>query len=132
MTQNRQEYYREYNKAYKSTENGLAARKAADKRFKQSEKGKEKKRIQDRRYRLQALGWSEERWLVYNYAQGGLCYFCGKSNFELGLNRELSADHSHKTGEPRALLCNICNTRIGYFERDFHLVLNYLKEKESK
>lgn len=59
--------------------------------------------------------------------QGGKCKICGVSYKKY--NRELSVDHDHITGEIRGLLCQRCNTLIGYLEKNSKLipiVYNYL------
>lgn len=43
--------------------------------------------------------------------QEGLCAICGEPQRR---NRLLAVDHNHKTGEVRALLCDSCNTALGY------------------
>ena len=48
--------------------------------------------------------------------QGGRCAICGKHQSEL--NRVLSVDHDHKTGNVRQLLCTKCNAAIGYLNDD--------------
>ena len=54
--------------------------------------------------------------------QCGLCAICGqperaKSNRSDGAIRRLAADHNHRTGQTRGLLCNFCNTQLGALER---------------
>lgn len=47
--------------------------------------------------------------------QGGVCGICGEEN---GSGHRLAADHDHKTGLIRGLLCHRCNTAIGLFRDD--------------
>lgn len=58
--------------------------------------------------------------------QGGVCALCGlpetalESNTRPGAEpkvKRLAVDHDHETGGVRGLLCFLCNTRIGYFEK---------------
>lgn len=77
---------------------------------------RDKMLAKQRERKLLAIGWTPERWSVVNYAQGGLCYLCGESDYSRGVNRNLSSDHSHDTGEPRSLLCYHCNTRLSWVE----------------
>lgn len=53
-------------------------------------------------------------------SQGGRCAICG------GLNdsRRLAIDHCHNTGKIRGLLCRACNTGLGSFRDDPHLMLS--------
>lgn len=44
--------------------------------------------------------------------QGGLCAICKAPE---ALDRTLSLDHCHETGEIRGLLCNACNVGLGCF-----------------
>ena len=58
--------------------------------------------------------------------QNGKCAICGK---ELG--DKLLADHDHKTGKFRALLCRNCNIGLGYFQDSPELLesaAEYLKK----
>jgi hypothetical protein len=47
--------------------------------------------------------------------QGGLCALCG-TDVPGGMNNVLNADHDHKTGKPRGLLCWVCNSTLGNIE----------------
>lgn len=46
---------------------------------------------------------------------GEKCAICGRAPEE---GFHLAIDHSHASGEIRGLLCNRCNTGLGYFEDD--------------
>lgn len=65
---------------------------------------------------LRDAGWTEERFIAFNYAQGGLCYLCTGTSYQNGNPMRLCADHNHKTGEPRALLCQRCNQFLWFYE----------------
>ncbi len=45
--------------------------------------------------------------------QKGVCNICGGINKS---NRNLNIDHCHVTNKVRALLCNNCNTGLGFFK----------------
>jgi Recombination endonuclease VII len=67
-------------------------------------------------------------------AQSGLCAICGEPERRSTLYsgpRHLCVDHDHKTGDVRGLLCGRCNTALGGFKDDAHLLANalaYLKD----
>jgi hypothetical protein len=46
--------------------------------------------------------------------QGGRCLICRRHQSEL--KKRLAVDHNHKTGMFRALLCSVCNFRVGAYE----------------
>lgn len=61
--------------------------------------------------------------------QGGKCILCGSAGVG---GKGLVFDHNHATGEPRGLLCGLCNGGLGYFRDDPELLIkaaNYLREK---
>jgi len=62
--------------------------------------------------------------------QKGRCAICGRHQIEL--DRRLCIDHNHKTDEIRGLLCNDCNSILGY-SKDSQLILlksiEYLRGK---
>lgn len=56
--------------------------------------------------------------------QNGCCVICGKDESENG--RRLNIDHDHKDGRIRGLLCNWCNLRLGWFEKNEKNIIDYL------
>ena len=60
--------------------------------------------------------------------QQGRCAICNKHQSEL--NKEISIDHSHKTGKVRGLLCNNCNSGIGYFNDNKELLIKAISYLE--
>ena len=61
--------------------------------------------------------------------QMGKCAICGKHQTEF--KRAINVDHDHTTGKVRGLLCNGCNSGIGYFKDSIDLLtqaIKYLKD----
>lgn len=62
-------------------------------------------------------------------AQGGVCAICGEPETTKGRGngmKSLAVDHNHKTDRIRELLCNKCNSVLGYVKEDEELLLNIL------
>jgi hypothetical protein len=57
--------------------------------------------------------------------QEGKCAICGIHQSEL--NRPLGVDHDHKTNKIRGLLCNSCNSVLGYSKDDVNILTNSIK-----
>lgn len=62
--------------------------------------------------RFKMSGWTTNDYDKAMHEQGGKCAIC---HTKLNSSRytKLCADHNHKTGEIRGLLCVNCNTAIG-------------------
>jgi len=102
------------------------------------EKNKEKLRAYGRE-RGRTVGYDRRLMTLYNLSkedrqrilviQNYKCAICGKPE-GLGKDR-LDLDHNHKTGEPRGLLCGICNAGIGFLLDSVELMkkaIEYLEE----
>ena len=50
-------------------------------------------------------------------SQGRCCAICEKES-EDGTGEEFSVDHDHATGKVRGILCQGCNTLLGFIEKD--------------
>lgn len=52
--------------------------------------------------------------------QRGVCAICGnpETMVRRGKLQPLSVDHDHVSGQPRGLLCQKCNSGIGFFDDD--------------
>lgn len=61
-------------------------------------------------------GMTSARYDAMFAAQGGVCIVCSQpeTQMRLGKLRPLVVDHHHDSGVVRGLLCNRCNTMIGY------------------
>lgn len=80
--------------------------------------------------RLKATGWSpddyERAWIL----QDGKCAICGCT---LGSGRytKPTADHDHKTGKLRGILCSNCNSALGFMKDSpyrLESAIRYLEE----
>lgn len=107
----------------------LKFKKEPEKKYNKSKKGRTNNVLNTvKKNRLKKTGWPNERYVIFLYAQGGICYLCGESNYSQGINFALSADHNHTTGQMRMLLCHPCNTLLGRIENKYSVftLLNYL------
>jgi len=63
--------------------------------------------------------------------QKNRCAICNKHKNKF--KRNLAVDHCHVTGKIRDLLCGVCNTRLGYYEKsDINKLKAYLKKHKEK
>lgn len=80
--------------------------------------------------RLKETGWSPEDYEYAWYHQNGKCAIC---SCELGSSRytKPAADHDHKTGKLRGILCTQCNTALGLMKDSpyrLESAIRYLEE----
>jgi hypothetical protein len=66
-------------------------------------------------------GITEEDYNEMYKSQNGLCAICGNPP---KIGQRLYVDHNHKTRKVRALLCQGCNSGIGYFKENIKLLSN--------
>lgn len=79
-------------------------------------------------------GISEKEYLELLEKQGGVCAICGDPETKIyrGKVGLLTVDHDHQDGHVRGLLCSVCNSGLGMFKDDIHLLkkaVDYLLEK---
>lgn len=87
----------------------------------------------NRYQRLKFAGFSEDHYNQKFQEQKGCCAICGKTVSEVK-RKVLCADHNHATGNPRGLLCPICNSMLGYAYDDIAILekaIQYLKKYEE-
>ena len=76
----------------------------------------EKVRTKSFIYKCKRSGHTPESYATLIELQDGKCAICGAKLFISGCNNySVNADHDHKTGEPRGMLCSPCNRGIGSF-----------------
>jgi hypothetical protein len=86
---------------------------------------KEKCRRYRRDWQLQKLGITLEQYEETLLKQGNKCAVCvsdkpgGRGNFH--------ADHCHKTGKFRGLLCQKCNMALGMMNDDINILLKFVE-----
>ncbi len=97
-------------------------------RRKKVQSPQERKENRDMRNRLRRTGCSSELYIKFKIAQKNCCAICHQHRSLQ--KKELAADHCHKTGKIRGLLCNNCNTGLGMFKENAMLLenaANYIK-----
>jgi Recombination endonuclease VII len=83
-------------------------------------KSSEKSKIRLRAWnRLKSSGFTQEDYNQKLQEQNGRCAICGIENDN---TKDLCADHDHKTGKKRGLLCHKCNTGIGLLQDDINIL----------
>ncbi len=71
------------------------------------------------RFRLRDTGWTAEAFEAAWQRQDGRCAICSVQLVqEWKKPNTVAADHCHRTGKTRELLCSACNRAIGLFDDD--------------
>lgn len=87
-----------------------------------------KKRM--KKYKLkQNYNLTIERYNSMLIYQKNVCLICGKKETKrngYGI-QPLSVDHNHRTGEVRGLLCNKCNSMIGFCDENPFILIKMIK-----
>lgn len=90
----------------------------------------EKFRAQTRAIKLKSnYGLTVDQYDAMVIVQHGKCAICGAP--PTVRKKNLTVDHSHKTGKVRELLCQNCNSGLGHFKDDPGLLIlatNYLRK----
>ena len=93
-------------------------------------KNPERKRLNDRRSWLRRkYGVSVEQYNTLLEIQNGRCSICGRSASDNG--KLLAVDHAHQTGLVRGLLCNDCNSGLGFFHERQDLLMEAMTYLEN-
>lgn len=87
-------------------------------------------------YHWRKLGVTWEYYDKQFEKQGGRCAICRRTEDEAHstMTREYKyfiVDHDHETGALRGLLCNACNTRMGWLEKNVETAVDYLRRWRS-
>lgn len=75
-------------------------------------------------------GLTVERYGEMLKEQGGVCRICLRpetARVASGETKPLAVDHCHETGRVRSLLCNNCNTAVGFLESRRDLIDSMLE-----
>lgn len=100
-----------------------------NKKYNDSEKGQQARL--DNRFR-NVFGLSLNDYQNMLIAQNNVCAICHQAETRTikGKLSRLSVDHDHISGKIRSLLCNACNTALGFLEEDpvrIARMLEYIK-----
>lgn len=94
----------------------------------------ERRRANYLRHKLEVrYGLTKEQHEKLVVVSNGQCQICKGRELKqntIGVYNNLSVDHDHQTGKVRGLLCNRCNTALGFFADDVNLLeaaVSYLK-----
>jgi hypothetical protein len=96
-------------------------------KFKPSEESRKKNNERLRRWnRFKTSGFTQEDYDSKLEEQDGKCAICGTTDSG---SMAFHADHDHKTGQKRGILCHKCNTGLGLLKDDVDILcsaINYL------
>jgi hypothetical protein len=128
------EVVREYTKKYNSNNRGAIAIKSRAFREKNKERLKaraeELRKLNPEKFKetqfaghiKRRYGLTVDRYKQIMFEQNGGCAIC-KRPFS-GMKQRPHIDHSHKTGTVRGILCNPCNSGIGYFHENIERMIS--------
>lgn len=83
--------------------------------------------------RFRTTGWSPNGYEKAYHKQHGKCAICGCVLNSSRYTR-FAADHDHKTGKLRGLLCTSCNTALGLFKESpirLKVAIGYLENHSA-
>jgi hypothetical protein len=92
--------------------------------------GCRKQGIYRRKHLLKQFGLTPKNFEEMLEGQGGKCAICGGEDPK-GRGKNFSVDHCHKTNKVRALLCQLCNTGLGFYRDDPELLRKAAEYVES-
>jgi hypothetical protein len=140
------EHKRKYPSRYKEIYlNQNIKRKLKNKEWRLANKEKRRKQLNEymkknpekrRANKLRALyGISSQEYNLLISQQSNRCAICGKIPCSENKDRRLYVDHDHKSKLVRGLLCQHCNTGLGFFKDDAGLLsaaITYLEAFKLK
>lgn len=65
------------------------------------------------------------------YLEKFICPVCEKKTIP-GLTSKIVLDHNHESGEPRAWICDSCNTGLGRFKDNINILKKAIKYLETR
>ncbi len=80
--------------------------------------------------RFYKTGCTPEMYSNLLMLQDNKCGICSRHSSEF--TRSLAADHCHKTGKVRGLLCHLCNTSLGMLNDDIERLKSMITYLENK
>lgn len=123
---NNRPHLRKYARAYRKRTKEI--RRETVRAYWHSPKGKKIIRA----WNLRKRGFTLELFNKMFAKQKGKCAICG-CNLKLLSARHVHADHNHKNGKPRGILCGGCNTGLGFFRDNptsLRKAISYLRRGE--
>jgi hypothetical protein len=94
-------------------------------KYKPSEESRKKNNERLRRWnRLKTSGFTQEEYDAKLEEQGHRCAICGTTDSG---PMAFHADHDHKTGQKRGVLCHKCNTGLGLLKDDVEILCSAIE-----
>lgn len=93
-------------------------------------RSEKRKRDYNKHYATRILylyGLSEAEYDALLKRQGGKCAICKSNKSGSDYHKRLAVDHCHKSGRIRGILCSMCNTKLGWFEKHLKRILQYVQ-----
>lgn len=112
--QNRREYMRRWRSENRERYLQLQRESMARWRQRNPDKARSRGRESDFRRALKRHDLDIQGYEKLLAEQGGGCGICGSASPRRSRSERLFIDHCHETGAVRGLLCNLCNTLLGY------------------
>jgi hypothetical protein len=120
-------YLKDFSKSRNRPDGHHTQCKLCRSKFKPSEESRIKNNERLRRWnRFKATGFTQEDYDLKLSEQDGKCAICGTEDSG---SMAFHADHDHKTGQKRGVLCHKCNTGLGLLKDDIDILcsaINYL------